>query len=276
MKRRFPEFVVQFTRGIPSMQPSRGWPLAFVHINKTAGTTFSHYLNQHFESPEAIAPPYLGDMSQVDVNHQRRELFWGHFTYAMFRERRQDAWFITFLRDPVERVISQYKSLHNPKNLSGPWEAVLSPEHLRAMKFAHEATLDEFVQTEDPFLLGHLLDLQTAFLSSFRDRNHPQYVASALFNLERRFLFFGIVEEFEASIRLFQHQLSSSLEYRAEKHLKNVSPAGPIVLHPRTLNRIRELVEYDQVVYDHALSLMRERVRWVGDQRQEQRWRRAA
>lgn len=273
---RFPQFVVRFVEGYPVVTSARRLPLAFVHINKTAGTTFSQYLNDHFASPDVIAPPYMGDIADVDVEDRSRELFWGHFTYAQFCERKRDAWFITFLRDPVERVISQYRSLHNPKNLQPPWDSILSPEARRSLEFAQKASLDEFVNTDDEFLREHIWDLQTAFLSSFTDRSHPMFLASALQNLERRFLFFGITEQFDQSVRLFQYQLLSGLEYEPQLHRQNVSPPCPIVLRPSTLKRIEALVENDQVVYERAQELLRQRLYWVGQAQQEQRWQKAA
>jgi hypothetical protein len=260
MKReRFPQRVIRFLDGVPVGQPARGLPLAFVHINKTAGTTFTEYLRSHFVGRQAVAPPFFGDYEQIGVHDASRELYWGHFPYAQFAQHRPDAWFITFLREPVQRVISQYRSLHNPANLNGGWDKVLPPHARRALEFAQRSTFEQFVMSEDPFILGHIQDLQTRFLSSHPDPQHPEFLSTAVENLEHQFLFFGTTESFAESIELFRFQLGSHEHYQAERHQRNVSRPYPIDLDERTEQRVSELVQHDLCLYQYATGLLAQR-----------------
>ena len=249
---RFPNHVVQMPSTVQEVA-SDGRPLAFVHINKTAGTSFTQYLRAHFPDESAVAPPFYGDMESLELDDPRRRLFWGHFTYAQFYDRCPQAWFITFLRDPVQRLISQYRSLHNPANLSGGWERVL-PAHARAgLEFAQQASFEEFVMSEDPFIEGHLRDLQTRFLSSHSNREHPNYLSSAIRNLSECFLFFGITEAFQDSIQLFRYQLQSSVDYRAKKFDRNKSRLYDVESKDSAVRqRIEELLTNDRRLYDFA------------------------
>ncbi len=257
---RFPTHVVRFVRSEPIRQSARGLPLALVHINKTAGTTFTTYLRSHFLSYKSVAPPFLGNFDQIGIADRSRELYWGHFTFAQFIEHRPEAWFLTFLRDPTQRVISQYRSFHNPANSGGRWDQVL-PEHAkRALEFARGASFEEFVLSDDPFILGHIQDLQTRFVSSHADGAHPEFLTSAKRNLEQRFLFVGTTDSFEDSIRLFRYQLSSDHEYRASDHQRNVSPPIPVNMSAAAKQRVAELVRNDQALYDFAVGLLAKRI----------------
>lgn len=263
--KRFPKQIVRFVGDKTQVEPGRQWPIAFVHINKTAGTTFSEFLRSNFGSRAIIAPPFYGEFEKIGIRDDRTELFWGHFTYSMFSAQRSQAWFITFLRDPIERVISQYRSLHNPKNLSGGWDEVLPDEARTAMRFAQEATFEEFIHSEDAFIRGHIVDLQTLFLSSHSDPAHPDYLSSAMDNIERHFLFVGITERFEDAIDLFRFQLQSSVRYRAAVHQKNISERYPIEMTERVRARLNEVTRNDQLLYRHAVALFDRRVRRLRD-----------
>ena len=151
-----------------------------MHINKTAGTTFTEYLRAHFLEQDAIAPPFFGNYEEIGVNNQARELYWGHFPFAQFVcSIDPTPCSLHFLRDPVQRVISQYRSLHNPANLGGGWEKVLPTAARQALEFAQRSSFEDFVLSEDPFIVGHLQDLQTRFLTSFLDHEHPEFLTSA-------------------------------------------------------------------------------------------------
>ena len=257
---RFPAHVVKFDGLRPRRQESHEWPTAFVHINKTAGTSFTEYLLSHFDGRPVVAPAFYGYFKPIGIRDSQVELFWGHFTYAQFRAQRRHAWFVTFLRDPIQRVISQYRSLHNPKNLSGDWEKVLPRRARKAMRFAHEATFEEFIFSEDRFILGHLVDLQTAYMSSYRKANNPRYLSSAIDNLQQAFLFFGITERFGDSMDLFRFQLQSRLQYCPAQHHKNASEPYPLEWSPRVASRVEELTACDRVLYSHACELFEERM----------------
>jgi hypothetical protein len=258
-RERFPQRIVRFLEHGSLSEPAGNRPIAFVHINKTAGTTFTEYLRNHFQQRNSVAPPFFGDYSQIGIKDESHELYWGHFPYARFATQRPDAIFITFLRDPVERVISQYRSLHNPANVSGGWEKVLSPAARLALEFAQSATFDEFVQSDDPFILGHVQDLQTRFLSSVDDPSHPLFLSSAIENLERHVLFFGTTETFERSIQLFQYQLGSSRPYAPEEHLRNVSQPYPVDMSAPVRRRVEELVANDLQLYQSAVRILMRR-----------------
>lgn len=84
----------------------------FLHIPKTAGTSFSFYLDSFYEPDETM--PYklyrhlLKDDKVID-NIKNYKLYRGHFGYSFIDDIfSEDLIKISFFRDPVERTISQY------------------------------------------------------------------------------------------------------------------------------------------------------------------------
>ncbi len=257
---QFPQNVVRFEGNRPVKQSADDRPLAFVHINKAAGTSFTRYLASHFPNPSDIAPPYFGDFSQVRVDDPNVRLYWGHFPVAQWTKQRKDTLMLTFLRDPVQRIVSQYKSLQNPENAKGGWDKVLNADARDGLQFAQQASLAEFAMSDREFILGHTRDLQTRFLSSFPSPDHPRFLSSAMENLEQLCLFFGITEFFEASIRLFRFQLNSRRPYCSRTHRCNVSRDYPADLNDdRLMDRMRELTTHDSELYRFAIELFHQR-----------------
>lgn len=105
-----------------------GRKLVFVHIPKTAGTTFDRVLETvalldgcgHFRALGTVYGQYMGPEKDEAADSFRSadsaaldggRFLSGHLPATVWDERLnpQDAAFVTLLRDPVERTISQYR-----------------------------------------------------------------------------------------------------------------------------------------------------------------------
>src|SRR5580700_2574026 len=95
-------------------------PLVFNHIPKTAGTSFRSILYSHFPSSEIAPASHAGALHTLKPE-QRYALFAGHFTYSEITPIAPCAIHITFLRDPIARVISQYRNWHDPAHRPSYW-----------------------------------------------------------------------------------------------------------------------------------------------------------
>lgn len=103
---------------------SMRFPLIYLHIPKTAGTSFrisaEHYfgpsnvLNDYGENSPATSQDILDAFySKQDEKLLRekglsKKFLTGHFTLAKYREVFPDSPVVTFFREPVARVISEY------------------------------------------------------------------------------------------------------------------------------------------------------------------------
>jgi hypothetical protein len=258
--KQFPQAVVRFVNSLPQRVSANRLPLAFVHINKTAGTSFTEYLAALFRGTDGMAPPYFGNFQEIGLNDLRRRLYWGHFTCSEWQKHGRQAWMITFLRDPQQRVMSQYRSHHNPDNLRDKWSQVIPREAREALEFAQRASFEEFILSDHPFILRHIRVLQTRFLSSCESPDDPKFLSSAIHHLSQSILFFGITERFPRSIRLFDYQLGLSRKHAlAREPRRNVSRPYDVELTDRGRERLEWLTQNDSKLYRCAVEIFEQR-----------------
>jgi hypothetical protein len=231
-------------------------PLVFVHIPKTAGTSFTRYLEQSLAAPSLVAKPFFGDISAIDIDNPDLRLFAGHFFYSQIFPLKTTALYLTFLRDPLARVISHYNSWHNPNNLTQTWIDAISPDELAAVRFTQAASLEEFILSDNAYIEGQMQNVQTLYLCD--DPWSPDMLESAKRNLSERMYYFGIVERFEASIALFRRRFGNTVPYAVPLAHENRSRQDTVRLSARALNRVRKLNEKDYDLYDFAVRRFEE------------------
>jgi hypothetical protein len=243
-----------------SNKPAGEKGIAFVHIPKTAGTWFAGFLTRHF--PEAaIAPPLYGHTSQSAFMDPEKQLFCGHFLYSQARVASSRLLFVTFLRDPVQRTISQYRSLHNPANFTKAWRDTVSVEEAAtAVEWCQSASFDNFVRSDNPFILAHVKDVQTRYLSSFPFDDHEAFLSSAIDNLQNSFFFVGVQELSQSSLSLFRHQTGSSLQWNPSQRQKNQSLDYDASLSKAGQQRLEDLIRNDQALYKAGRQLFDQRI----------------
>lgn len=90
----------------------------FLHIPKTAGTSFTYFLEQLVDKSR-IYPLKAWDSEQdfktraEGTDWEQYSLISGHYTNALVDFLPPDAQIVTILRDPVERLISHFHHLLN-------------------------------------------------------------------------------------------------------------------------------------------------------------------
>lgn len=88
----------------------RGPPISFLHLEKTAGTSVSVFLEGLFHPTQIDPDPSPGHAEGVHVNrHGPRPAFIrGHYDLPMLRRAGPDRFVLTFLREPRARILSLY------------------------------------------------------------------------------------------------------------------------------------------------------------------------
>ncbi|MES9970984.1 MAG: hypothetical protein ABW092_13200 [Candidatus Thiodiazotropha sp.] len=122
------------------MKSTKNPMLAFVHIEKAAGTTFIHILRKNYFPKYADVRPFYelsGDVfSDRDFKLMKRlipglKCIGGHSVVPhsdMFRNNNFQL--VTILRDPIKRYMSQYQHWVEKKNISISFEEFLGYEEL--------------------------------------------------------------------------------------------------------------------------------------------------
>ena len=226
--------------------------LIFVHIPKSAGTTLSRIIDWEYD-PRRIYS-VTGRYFRWSYNRLLRlpqhrllkiQVFKGHMPFGLDRHLTWPATYLTVLRNPVDRAISDYYFSVN---------GVLHPDHREVKKL----TLREFIQTT-PYnnIQTKLLAGQIPGYDFLAGECTPEMLTAAIKNLRNRFALVGLTERFEESLALaklfFGWTVRRYVSFRVTRGRpsKDFIPAAT-----RTL--IAEHNAFDVALYDQAVNLFEE------------------
>jgi hypothetical protein len=237
--------------------------VAFVHIPKTAGGTATSMLNALYSKQEVRKTGnYLrggpGKTERKIAASLRKggRVFIGHTPYGAFRDRLpRDTRYMTFLREPVDRVLSHYyRHIHveDPrragrvrKRPSQGWAA--KAESLKEALV--ELRLPQINNLATRFLCGHRTPIGDLPASAVDDAKQ---------NL-REFAFVGIQERFDESLVLLQRTLGLGVAPYRDRHVSSDRPAvDEITKDERAL--IEEYNQLDAELYRFGLGLFEDAV----------------
>ena len=174
--------------------------LVFSHIPKTAGLTLNGILRKSFGSKLISVIPGKGTTYtkadfELDFGQNNFPLGisgQGLKPYVDFGEHESNFQWITFLRDPIERYVSQY--LHQ-----------------------QEYSPDEYVMDIVPWSEKYeRSNWQVKWLAGEENLEKAKEIA------HEKFSFIGVVEHFDESIELLNQRLNTSLDVSYQAH-KNVA-----------------------------------------------------
>jgi len=224
--------------------------LRFLHIPKTAGTTFTNILHRQyparrrFELNAIITDNQARFAALSDDERSNMALFTGHAPIITGLAEADSATIITFLRDPVSRVKSFCQHVYAGK----------SP-HLLKQFPPENFSLDEFLDSG-----GHeLTNVQTKMLINTGNCSSPKLINSmspadardlALDNLYKKVAHFGLQEYFDESLIIFSSALNWKMPVYFTRNTKK--SAHRLEFEQRHLDKIAELNAIDLEVFTHA------------------------
>lgn len=161
----------------------------FLHIEKTAGTTFRALLKRQYISQKTCHFDWYREPLQAKkkVELESSNLIYGHMVFGLHEQLTKAGWgYITMIRDPIERIIS-HVSYSNAKE----------PNSGDILKL-----IDEKSFVLDNYQTRYLASFWPAF--GYCDEN---LLESALQNIGLHFLSIGVVDEMDASLVLMAERL---------------------------------------------------------------------
>ncbi len=227
----------------------RGELWFFLHIPKTAGSSFRAELAEVL-APNANVTAYDGSDDDFDLRRRRAVAGFadamagrafrfasGHMPYAILGPVvARGATLFTMLRDPVDRVISDYRYQTTAQH----------PDH---------AAFRERCPTIESYLdLAEERDKMLRFLAPFEGAG----VAETVAHLLDGFAYVGAMETYEASFGTVMDLLD--VDRGASKFLRR-SEAGEIARTPALEARIRAEHAGDVALYDVMMEYVREAAR---------------
>lgn len=229
-------------------------PLLFLHIPKTAGTTLNVILSDNFDEDRILdvyTDEHSRQLSETTYDDMAGyDLVRGHIFIADY-----DAVFdgpvpmrlFTFLREPVERVISEYTFLKTwPKS------------HLYRYLNENRVSLTEYVTSDAPQLRRRGSNTMVNSLSGTVSDDLDERLAVAWNNLSSRFTCFGLQERFDESLLLLKQNLGLTQTFYERQNVQTVRAMKTIT--PGELDTIKEHNLYDMTLYDLASREFERRV----------------
>lgn len=232
--------------------------LIFVHLPKTAGSSLTAILEQQY-------PPERSYSTSFNAHHPHGSLsgfhalspeqlaqidfLYGHMPYGLHEKLPRPAEYITMLRDPVRRVVSNYFFEGRE-----PSSAIYDRVHSGAMDI--EAYLD-FIRE-----LG-IDNIQTRMIAGIYDpAGGPpmtdEILARAQENLEKHFVVVGLQEAFEDSYLILRHRFGWPY---TDYPFHGVAPRShrQSAVPDHILERIAREHRYDAALYESARALFAQR-----------------
>lgn len=224
----------------------------FQHIPKTAGTSLSDELGQYmapyrniFIEYDDIDLPYFQRMSDsvdafiAELRHKDYRSCSGHLTYdlvARIRLARPEARVVTFLRNPVERVISDYR--YQCSDLHPVSEA------FRKLFPTIESYVDDRASQNKMALM------------IYGSEDFPS-VEELIAHAGQHFAFIGLVEMYALSFSCMMAAMGHS-EAMPQAHSRKTPDTveTKVDVTPKLRERIEALNQMDVALYDYARNML--------------------
>jgi len=249
--------------------------MIFLHIPKTAGTTLSriiriktglwplrHLMNHSRTFGYYQINPIEKRLEYIQSlpDHQQRQikLFQGHFGFGVHHQLPRPSFYVTILRDPIERVISSYYQLRRGR----PEDAL-----------AKDMSFEEFLTCDKDFGRFHVDNGQVRSIigtdgnpdpSPFNTLG-PEALEKAKHNIAKHFAFVGLSERFDESALLLKQILGwKHCHYASANIAPNRKKLEEFPAH--VIEKARELNQLDIALYEHVAAQFDAMIQQQGEQ----------
>jgi hypothetical protein len=236
--------------------------VVFLHIPKTAGTSFNSALSwEYWWRPSYRVPlrDFGADKFKALPESERAKLslLRGHMHFGLHEYLPQPSTYVTFLRKPAERIISYWETAQR--------EAAARPESkFWLLQAARTMTLEEAIRT------GNHIEFDNAQVRRVSGMKAPvgqctsEMLAKAKENIEQYFSFVGLTNYFDESLLL----LRRILRWRKPPFYAKAKVSPPKSERSRAdLKLIQAHNEMDSALYNYAearfISVLDEARPWL-------------
>lgn len=247
--------------------------LVFIHLPKTAGTTLRYIIEAHFNESD-ICPLHNRNEFEGLKNQYLEQFSYirGHVPYELVEKMltSKRTW-ITMLRDPVERYISQFFFLQ-AKPVSIP--ILYPPATKNDVQTLCNMTLDDFINTQSFKLSLLSRDMQARWLSTTINTDSPDkwlhafnnsLVQETDINIDLGFQrlsgvnIIGLTERFQDSVFMLSYYFGWP-PVMSDTYL-NVTVGKPKRddISKHLIDQIVELNSSDMLIYEHAKQIFEKR-----------------
>lgn len=241
--------------------------IVFIHLQKTGGTSLRALIGRRF-SPERRCPILEDKLHALSLAELAQyDFFAGHFDISCIGFiPRDNIETIAMFREPRARLISLYRFLKShPTGDEFAGDQLIPLAHaLSAEQFFERPELRAFSAINNHYLFA--FGRSFSWFDQNRGSLSSKVLGSALLDAKLRLnalTALGITEQFRESADLICHALDMECPGSIEKlHVTDnfsvMDPrfrrVAPVEMTHRLAEGMRDLVEYDNVLYKHAVS----------------------
>ncbi len=247
--------------------------LYFLHIPKTAGTTFATVLESYFDL-DSICPEQLWHelLPEKKLNFSKYKLIWGHYGYCLYQILPKKPIYITMLRDPIEQTISSIEHRIRDPDLRLKHLNEFIGKTLLEILTDSKIKLSTDPQTNyiglDPDV-SSMIDLsnrESIFNFNFAKTlkltksktTHDDLIKTSIQNLSK-FAFVGIAEKFEESLFLLYYTFGWRPMPSLWKLNVTQKKTKRSTLPPEALQKIIDATQLDKKLHEFGVKLFEER-----------------
>lgn len=213
--------------------------LIFLHIPKTAGTSLRSVIAQAYPGEECLL---LYSQFEPEVfaaiQHAlpKAKVLYGHVCFGVHQTLGIAGRYVTFLRDPIERVISFYS--HNAREPGMTWYANIQ----------NGLSLQEMVERELTIETNNHITRILAGYAPSQMLDDEAVLAQAIANLERHFCFVGLSEHLEVGVQT----LKTAFEWQMDEIPRlNINP-HPVTIDAATFATLEKYNRLDVLLYNYV------------------------
>lgn len=252
--------------------------LLFLHVPKCGGSTFHEILARNTAVPEDIYPIIDGSYSSIErlrnmpkAQREKYAVFGGHYFFGIHELFDSPCAYITFLRHPVRRVISNYLFIfQSPTHFLH--KAVCPPDRpaMPLLDFVNSG-LSLALENQTVLMLGNRSPKRPEFVEEYASRvasggdltvkiplannDWRELLEQAKANITAHFACVGLSERFDESLSLMADCVGLH-DVRYEKI--NVT-RKQLFLKPVEMQRVEDSIlkrnYFDVALYDHCVRL---------------------
>jgi hypothetical protein len=229
---------------------NRASKIIFIHIPKTAGSTFISILRKVYNGDKiflisggsAVPSNYQYEVALLNFTRldkkilDKVELLAGHMP-VVINDKTSEFKFITFLRNPIERVVSDYKYITT--NFGNPLHLLVN-----------DISISDYVSRNEDLQLDNL---QTRLISGKLEGEITcSDVEIARRVIKDHFAFVGFTEYFNISLIYFRDRLNwpKNLIFKKE----NITKKSNLIITDKDLTAIEKYNKFDMQLYNECLG----------------------
>ncbi|AEV31998.1 Sulfotransferase family [Owenweeksia hongkongensis DSM 17368] len=208
-----------------------------MHIPKTAGMSLQYLARRQHKAIGALELIYTLEKQQKGFeNRPELQTVMGHFRYGIHRFSNRPAYYFTYLRNPIDHVISHYQYTKD------------FPEKFEFLPKESQSIIDF---AKGPY--GN--NLQSRFISGItkHDTDLQVILETAKANLNQ-FEVVGITEEFDLSLLMMAKALNWKTLYYTRMNDGKTKKKEPYP-SPEVIQELEEILKYDIELYKLGLQI---------------------